>query len=103
MIKVSVMYPNRSDANFDIEYYCNTHMPMVQGLLGDTIKSVSVDYGLAGGAPGESASFIAMGHLTFDSVDSFQNAFGPHAEKIMADIPNYTNTQPQIQISEIRV
>lgn len=103
MIKVSVMYPNSSDANFDIEYYCNTHMPMVEGLLGDSLKGGNVDYGLAGGAPNEMAPFIAMGHMIFDSVDSFQNAFGPHAEKIMADIPNYTNTQPQIQISEIKV
>jgi uncharacterized protein (TIGR02118 family) len=103
MIKVSVMYPNSSDANFDIDYYCNTHMTMVAELLGDALKGSNVDYGLAGGAPGESAPFIAMGHLIFDSVESFQNAFGPHAEKIMSDIPNYTNTQPQVQISEIKV
>ena len=49
MIKVSVMYPNSSDANFDIEYYCNTHMPMVKDLLGDSVKSCHVDSGLAGG------------------------------------------------------
>ena len=103
MIKVSVMYPNSSDANFDIEYYCKTHIPMVAGFLGDTLKGGNVDYGLAGATPGEMAPFIAIGHLIFDSVDSFQNAFGPHAEKIMADTPNYTNTQPQIQISEIKV
>ncbi|MCJ8340911.1 MAG: EthD family reductase [Pseudomonadales bacterium] len=103
MIKVSVMYPNSSDANFDIEYYCNTHIPMVEGLLGDTLKGGNVDHGLGGGAPDEVAPFIAMGHLIFDSVEVFQNAFGPHAEKIMADIPNYTNTKPQIQISEIKV
>jgi len=102
MIKVSVMYPNSSVANFDIEYYCSTHIPMVERLLGDTLKCVNVDFGLAGGAPGEMAPFIAMGHLVFESVDSFQSAFGPQAEKIMADIPNYTNTQPQIQISEIK-
>jgi len=76
---------------------------MVERLLGDTLKCVNVDFGLAGGAPGEMAPFIAMGHLVFESVDSFQSAFGPQAEKIMADIPNYTNTQPQIQISEIKV
>ncbi len=103
MIKVSVMYPNSSDANFDIEYYCNTHMPMVKELLGDFVKGGNVDYGIAGGAPGEAAPYIAMGHLIFDSLDSFQSGFGPHAEKIMADIPNYTNTQPQIQISEIKL
>jgi len=103
MIKVSVMYPNSSDTTFDIEYYCNTHTPMVGELLGDALKSSSVDYGVAGGAPGEVAAFIAMGHMTFDSVESFQKSFGPHAEKIMADVPNYTNTQPQIQISEIKL
>jgi len=103
MIKVSVIYPNSSDASFDIEYYCNTHMPMVQGLLGDSIKSRHVDYGLGGGAPGDKAPYIAMGHLTFDSLESFQSAFTPHAEKIMSDIPNYTNIAPQIQISEIKL
>lgn len=102
MIKVSVMYPNTSDATFDIDYYCNTHMAMVGELLGDALKGCNVDYGLAGGAPGEMAPFIAIGHLIFDSVDSFQTVFGPHAEKIVADVPNYTNTQPQMQISEIK-
>lgn len=103
MITVSVMYPNSTDATFDIEYYCNTHIALVKKLLGDALRDVNVDHGIAGGAPGEAASFIAMGHLTFDSVDSFQQAFGPHAEKIMADVPNYTNTQPNIQISEVKI
>jgi len=103
MIKVSVMYPNSSDANFDIKYYCETHIPMVEELLGDALKGDNVDYGIAGGAPGEMAPFIAIGHLIFDSVDSFQNAFGPHAKKIVSDVPNYTNTQPQIQVSEIKI
>lgn len=30
---------------------------------------------IAGGAPGEEATFIALGHLTFDSVEAFQNSF----------------------------
>jgi len=97
------MYPNSSNTNFDIEYYCNTHMPMVEGLLGEAIKGSNIDSGIAGGAPGEIAPFIAMGHMIFDSIDSFQKAFGPNAEKIMSDIPNYTNAKPQIQISEIKV
>ena len=43
-----------------------------------------------------------MCHLYFDSVPAFQAAFGPHSERIMADIPNYTDAQPIIQISEVR-
>jgi uncharacterized protein (TIGR02118 family) len=34
-------------------------------------------------------------------VEAFQSAFGPHAEAILADVPNYTNTTPVIQISEV--
>ena len=44
-----------------------------------------------------------MGHLYFDSVEAFQAAFGPHAETILADIPNYTNIQPVIQVSEVKM
>jgi len=103
MIKVSVMYPNSADTKFDIEYYCNIHFPMVGELLGESLKGGGAESGLAGGVPGESAPFIAMGYMLFESVDAFKNAFGPHAEKIMGDIPNFTNTQPQIQISEIKI
>lgn len=78
------------------------HDHMIEKLLGEALKSSHVDYGLAGGAPGDLPAFIAMGHLVFDSVDSFQQSFGPNAVKIQADIPNYTNTQAQIQISEIK-
>lgn len=62
-----------------------------------------IDYGIGGGQPGEMAPYVAMGHLMFDSVEDFQAAFPPHAEKIMGDLPNFTNAQPQIQISEIKV
>ena len=37
------------------------------------------------------------------SVDAFQAGFGPHAEEIMADIKNYTDLTPVIQISEVVV
>lgn len=43
------------------------------------------------------------GCLLFDSVEDFQNAFGPHAAEITGDIPNYTDTTPVIQISEVKL
>ena len=44
-----------------------------------------------------------MGHLYFDSVESFQASFGPHADVIMGDIPNYTTVEPTIQLSEVKL
>jgi hypothetical protein len=34
-----------------------------------------------------------MGHFYFDSTSAFQTAFASHAQTIMADIPNQTDTQ----------
>ena len=51
--------------------------------------------------PGSKAPYIAIGYMTFDSVAAFQGAFTPHVTEILGDIPNYTNVQPVIQISEI--
>ncbi len=101
MIIVSVLYPNGSGSRFDLDYYLKSHIPMVQKRLGAPLKRVAVERGLAGGAPGAPPPFLAAAHLHFDSVEAFQGAFGPHAGPIMADVPNYTNTTPVIQISEV--
>ena len=76
---------------------------MVAKLLGDAVKGASVEEGLGGGAPGDPASFIAIGNLYFDSMESFQNSFGPNAPQIMADVPNYTNIEPIVQLSKAMV
>jgi uncharacterized protein (TIGR02118 family) len=103
MIKVSVMYPNTPGARFDHEYYRDKHMPMIKNLMGDACKSYSIDKGLAGGAPGAPATYVGMCHIFAESVASFQAAFGPHAKAIMADVANYTDIKPMMQISEVVV
>ena len=103
MIKVSVMYPNSSGAKFDMNYYLASHMPMVRQKLGAALKGMAVEEGLGGAQPGTPATYLALGHLMFDSVDAFGAAFTAHAESIMADIPNYTNTQPTIQIGLVKL
>jgi uncharacterized protein (TIGR02118 family) len=101
MIRVSVMYPNREGATFDMDYYCRNHMALVQRLLGDALKGVSADHGVS--SPEAPAPYLAMGHMLFESVAAFRAAIGPHLPALMADIPNYTNAQPVLQVSEIRM
>ena len=101
MIKVSVLYPNGEGKSFDMDYYCNKHIPMVGGLLGVAVKGVTVEKGLGGAAPNSPATFSAMGNVYFDSMEEFGSSFGPNADEIMADLPNFTNIEPSIQISEV--
>jgi uncharacterized protein (TIGR02118 family) len=101
MIKVSVFYPRVEGKKFDMEYYCNRHIPMVRAKLGDACKAINVESGLSGAEPGSPPLYAAIGHLCFESVPAFEAAFGPHAQTIMADIPNYTELSPTIQISTV--
>ena len=101
MIKLSVLYPNRDAATFDIKYYCDSHMPFVRQTLGAALQGVAVDEGI--GQPGSPAPFLAMCHLLFDSLADMQSALDAHGPKLMADIPNFTNVQPTIQISEVKM
>ena len=103
MVKVSVLYPNGPGSRFDMGYHLGRHIPMVQQKLGTALKGTDVEGGVSGSQPGSPPAFVAMGHLLFDTVESFQQAFGPHAEAIVGDIPNYTNTQPTIQVSEVKL
>jgi uncharacterized protein (TIGR02118 family) len=101
MIKVTSLYPNAPDATFDMKYYVTKHMPMVRDRCAPACLSIAAESGIAGGEPGSPPLYIAVGHLTFDSLAAFQKAFGPNAMEILADIPNYTNTKPILQVSEI--
>jgi uncharacterized protein (TIGR02118 family) len=103
MVKVSVLYPNRADSRFDMTYYIDHHIPMVRRLLGPALKGVSVEHGISGEPPGSPAPYIAMCHLLFDSLQAFQSSFSPHAQEIMEDIPKYTNSEPLVQIGEVKL
>lgn len=101
MIKASVLYPNSPDATFNLDYYRDQHMPLVKKCMGDACLRYSIDHGFAGGEPGSSATYIAMGHIYCDSIEVFQASIGPHMAEIGADLANFTNLQPIMQISDV--
>ena len=103
MIKVSVLYPNAEGKKFDMAYYLDHHMPMVQRLLGSALKGMSVEHGVSGEKPGSAAPYIATGHLFFHLLETYQASFAAHALEIVADIPKYTNSEPLIQIGEVKL
>jgi uncharacterized protein (TIGR02118 family) len=101
MIKVTVLYPNEENKNFDIKYYFDTHMPLVRKLVGDACKKVEVEKGIAGGTPGSKPMYHIIAHFHYNTVEDFIAAFNPHATTILGDIPNFTDITPVIQISEV--
>jgi uncharacterized protein (TIGR02118 family) len=101
MIKMAILYPNGEGKTFDMDYYSGKHMPMAVSLFGESLRAMSIDKGLSAGAAESPAPYLAVGYFYFDDMKSLQSAMGPNREKLRADIPNYTNIQPVILISEV--
>lgn len=101
MVSVTVLYPKTADSQFDMDYYVNKHIPLVKerltpiGLIG-----VNLLQGLAGAAPDSPPAYVVIGNLNFGTIDELQNALGTHGPELIGDIPNFTNTEPIMQISQ---
>lgn len=103
MIRVSAMYPAGPDTRFDLDYYLTKHTPMAQARFGQALTDTRIDQGIGGFPPGAPPAYVIQCHFTFASMEGFQAALAAHAAEIMADIPNFTNVQPVIQISEVKL
>src|SRR3989442_466365 len=102
MVRITVLYPAGEGKKFDHDYFVRKHLALVRERLGKFgLVRTEADKGVAGGAPGAPAPYVAVAHVYFNRVADFQKGMGEHGKEIMGDIPNYTNIQPQVQISEI--
>ena len=102
MIRIAAIYPNAPGKKFDLDYYAKTHMELVrQRFQGTGLIRIEIDKGIATAEPGKPPPFLAIGYMYYDSITEYQKALATHSEELMADIPNYTDIQPYIQISEI--
>jgi uncharacterized protein (TIGR02118 family) len=100
MIRVAVMYPRTEGKSFDLEYYKNTHMKLVKEKLGPFgLIASEVDSAVAG-MDDSPSPYVTIGYIIFDTLDQFQTGFAKVGGELIADIPNYTEIEPVIQVSE---
>jgi uncharacterized protein (TIGR02118 family) len=101
VIRMSVYYPSQPGVTFDHAYYTGSHRQLVEESFRPLgLRQFEIERGVAGFGGGP-APYVAVGHLLFDSMESFQAAWNARGGDIVADIPKYTNGQPVVQISEI--
>ena len=93
MIRFSVFYPSGDDTTFDHDYYRDKHVPLAVSTWG--LEGAEIDKGVSG-------PYVAAVHFNFESNEALQAALGAEGTgAVMADVANYTNATPVIQISEI--
>ncbi len=92
MIRLSVLYPAGDDITFDHDYYRSSHVPMCTEAWN---VGAEIDKGVDG-------PYVAAVHFFFESLDQMQAAMAsPKIGDIRADVANYTNASPVMQVSEI--
>jgi uncharacterized protein (TIGR02118 family) len=102
MIRVTALYPKTATSRFDKDYYLNKHTPMVREKLTPTgLLRIYVDEGLGTLTPGEPPAFEMIGYLEFSTIEDLQKSLGAHGAEIVADIANYTDVQPIIQVNRV--
>ena len=76
---------------------------MVAAIIGKNLKFYEIDKGIAGRTPAEKVPFLAIGSFFITDVAEYNKAVGPKRDSIIGDFKNYTNVQPVIQISEVKL
>jgi len=93
VIRLSVLYPSSEGARFDHDYYRETHVPLAAATWQPA--GVEIDKGVDG-------PYVAAVHLTFASSEAMTQALASDGTAaIQADVANYTDITPVLQISEI--
>lgn len=103
MIKVTVLYPNVQKKKFDLQYYLNVHIPLSMNRQGELLKNIQVDLGISGVTEGAKPPYIVMCGFMYHTMEDFFSAFLPHQQELAEDMKKYTDIQPVIQISEVKL
>ena len=101
MIRVTVLYSSTAQ-RFDYDYYLNKHTPMLLELWKPHgLSKIEINKGVAGMGPGVGPDYVTITVLTFESIDAMQGALAASGPKVLADIPNFTDVQLQVQVNEV--
>lgn len=100
MIELSVMYPEQKDKRFNLQYYMNDHLRLVQKTWAGLIQDAYVTRGVTGAANGAPPLYRVTAHIRFASMEDLGKALAQGAA-LFADIPNFTDIEPVVQASEV--
>lgn len=87
----NVVYENDASASFDMQYYINTHMPLVQKHWGHRgLQSWSVfDYSKDSSSP-----YKVHALLTWKDQASADDSMTKYGAEVFGDVPNFTKLTP---------
>jgi uncharacterized protein (TIGR02118 family) len=97
---LTALYPWQADARFDFVYYRDKHLGMMRDLYDSSLGRMEVSKGLRKG-DGSAPAFVTSVTVEILSMEGFEAAGKLHFQKLMDDLPNFSNITPVGQIEEI--
>jgi uncharacterized protein (TIGR02118 family) len=97
-ISLHVLYPGGNGSRFDYDYYFSTHAPLVEKHFGPHLRQTILARTTAS-APADPPAYHLIATFVFADQAAFDAAMAV-AEPVLADIPRFTDTTPQMQIGE---
>lgn len=97
-LSVTVLYPAKEGAKFDMDYYLKSHMPLVSqrwgphGLKQWYVSDLRESKG----------TYSVQATLIWESgLDGFQKANAEHGAEVMGDVANFSSEHPVIAVGGI--
>lgn len=101
MLCITAVYPNEPGSRFDADYYLTSHAIRAEALLAPHgLQTIRTTIGVAA-LDGSPPPYWAVSEMHFTSRSAFDSAIAASGEALFADIPNYTDTTPILQVSEL--
>lgn len=97
---ITVMYPNTPGVTFDFSYYLEHHAALIDRLYGGSIAKLELRRGRST-PDGSPPPYVAIINIWIADQEAFDRAGAKHGATLIADVPNFTNTMPTIQIDDI--
>jgi uncharacterized protein (TIGR02118 family) len=101
---ITVLYHSSQNGNgsFDIEYYVEKHMKLVEKAWQAVGIQAWQVIKFAGQPAGSPPPYFAAAIVTFDSCDGAERALGVEETKeVFGDVPNFTNLTPLLMTGDV--
>lgn len=97
-LTVTVLYPAKEGAKFDMDYYLKTHMPLVSNRWGPLgLKQWYITDLRQSGGP-----YSVQATLIWDTgFDGFKAANDAHGAEVMGDVANFSSEQPVLAVGGV--
>lgn len=93
---MTILYPAGDGIKFDPDYYRDHHLKLIMRLYGSSIKRFELRT-----VPPAAPKFSAAVNIWIADFDAFDANNTRHGPELVADVHNFTNSQPTIQFDEV--